>query len=121
MNILKLKNNVTNIDNINIFINLRTPINLNNGLKLTCITQMIFNIPFNKDEELDVSTEFIDYEDMNYMGKDISKYDIWKSFLDNNRSIGIDFRELIQEEYNKVFDEKTKDKIITYYKNIING
>lgn len=82
---------------------------------------MIFNIPSSKDEELSVDTELMDYEDMNYMGKDISHCSVWRSFLDNNKSLGINFQELIEEEYNKVFDEKTKNKIIAYYKNIING
>lgn len=59
--------------------------------------------------------EFVDHAEITYRGIDITGYENWKKFRNFHKEMGIDFDQLLQVEFDKIF---TKEAIRAAIKKI---
>ena len=79
-------------------------------LKTTAIAQL--HIYPNKDGNRGCDVEFMDQMDTTYIGVSIDGYANWRKFCDFHKEMGIDFQDLLQKEFDKVWtDEFTAEYI----------
>ena len=56
--------------------------------------------------------EFIDQNDITYMGVEIDGYQNWKKFCEFHKGMGIDFSDLLNKEFDKVWTKEFTDEFI---------
>lgn len=66
----------------------------------------------NTQGETSYDLEFQDVNDIKYMGMEIKGYDNWKKFKDFHNSMGINFNELLDKEFEKVMTKEKLDKLV---------
>lgn len=63
-------------------------------------------------EENTYDCEFQDVCNISYMGMEIKGYDNWRKFKDFHKSMGINFDELLDKEFEKVMTKDRLDKLV---------
>lgn len=66
-----------------------------------------------QDDEMDI--EFIDTENIEYMGIPISGYDNWSKFKKFHKEMGIDFDEQLSSKFDGIF---TKENVKEFIKSL---
>lgn len=59
--------------------------------------------------------EFMDVEDISYMGMKIEGYDNWKKFKNFHKEMGIDFDKILNDKFSDIFTEKSINALIKRY------
>ena len=83
-------------------------------LKTTAVAQL--HIYENKDGSKGCDVEFMDQENITYMGVAIDGYNNWRKFCDFHKEMGIDFQDLLHKEFDKVWTKEFTDE---YVKDIV--
>ena len=73
-------------------------------LKTTATAQLCISTSENGGRTCDV--EFMDQNETTYMGVKIDGYENWKKFCEFHKEMGIDFKKLLDEEFDKVWTEQ---------------
>ena len=73
-------------------------------LKTTATAQLF--ISNNEDGSRTCDVEFVHQEETTYMGMKIEGYKNWQKFCAFHKEMGIDFNELLHEEFDKVWTEE---------------
>jgi hypothetical protein len=60
--------------------------------------------------------EFQDVTNISYMGMEIKGYDNWKKFRDFHGEMGINFTELLDQEFHKVMTDEKLNKLVNEIK-----
>jgi len=98
------------LDSKMLFVNFSVPVEVAN-LKATCIGQAHVHKNDKGNNEWDV--DFINIDDISYMGVPIKGYDNWKKFKQFHLEMGIDFGKAIETEYEKVVTEDALKQLLT--------
>jgi len=83
-------------------------------LKTTAQAQL--HIYLNKEGSRGCDVEFVDQDDTTYMGVEIGGYSNWRKFCEFHKGMGIDFENLLQKEFDKVW---TKEFTAEFIKDIV--
>jgi hypothetical protein len=83
-------------------------------LKTTAMAQL--HIYDNQDGSRGCDVEFMDQNETTYMGVSIDGYSNWRKFYDFHKEMGIDFQDLLQKEFDKVW---TDEFTAQYIKDIV--
>lgn len=79
-------------------------------LKTTATAQLY--IYHNKDGSKRCDVDFMDQRDTTYMGISIEGYENYRKFRDFHKEMGIDFDDLLDKEFDKVWTEEFTDEFI---------
>ena len=64
------------------------------------------------DGEYQWDCDFMDVTDIAYMGMEIKGYDNWQKFRAFHKEMGINFDELLDQEFHKVMTKDRLDKLV---------
>jgi hypothetical protein len=92
-----------------LMVNVEFPIEVGQ-LKTTATAQLYIYEKTEGTKGCDV--EFMDQNDTTYMGVSIDGYQNWKKFCAFHKEMGIDFQELLQKEFDKVWTKEFTDEFI---------
>lgn len=74
-------------------------------LKATLVAQVM------GDKKL-FDIEFIDIENISYMGIEINGYDSWKKFREFHKGMGIDFNAHLDKKFEEIFTKESIEQIV---------
>jgi hypothetical protein len=66
----------------------------------------------NADGTKGCDVEFMDQNETTYMGVKIDGYQNWKKFCEFHKEMGIDFNDLLNKEFDKVWTKEFTDEFI---------
>ena len=75
------------------------------NLKATLVAQVMGN-------KSGYDIEYIDTDNITYMGIDINGIQNWRKFRDFHKEMGIDFDEILSKEFDKIFTEEVVKDIV---------
>ena len=81
-------------------------------LSATLIGQVFLQEPNPKDIDID----FIDIVNIKYRGISMDGYDNWRKFREFHKGMGIDYDELLDQEFEKIFTKKAICELVNRQK-----
>lgn len=106
-----MKNSVT-IDDSSLMVNFSFPIEVGQ-VKMIAIGQVF--ISKSAEGKLTGDFDFIDHNQITFMGMPVSGYKGWKKLCAQHEEWGVDLRKLTNEEFNKVVDADFKQHFLNKF------